>query len=83
MKILYDVKVGDNVIIAAGALVNKDVPPNSVVGGVPARVIGSFEEFVSKRKQFTVINAADNMRQEISIECENEMWEKFDKIHKV
>lgn len=82
-KILYDVKVGDNVIIAAGALVNKDVPPNSVVGGVPARVIGSFEEFVSKRKQFTVINAADNMRQEISIEYENEMWEKFDKIHKV
>lgn len=32
-KILYDVKVGDNVIIAAGALVNKDVPSNSVCGG--------------------------------------------------
>ena len=32
-KILYNVKVGDNVIIAAGALVNKDVPSNSVWGG--------------------------------------------------
>lgn len=32
-KILYNDKVGDNVIIAAGALVNKDVPSNSVWGG--------------------------------------------------
>lgn len=36
VKILYDVKVGDNVIIAAGTLVNKDVPPNSVWGGFQA-----------------------------------------------
>lgn len=30
-KILYVVKVGDNVIIAVGVLVNKDIPSNSVV----------------------------------------------------
>lgn len=48
--VLYDVTVGDNVIIGANSLVNKDVPSNSVVGGVPAKVIGSFEDFVEKRK---------------------------------
>lgn len=47
--ILYDVKIGSNVIVAAGALVNKDVPDNSVVGGIPAKVIGSFDDFLQKR----------------------------------
>ncbi|MBN8410993.1 acyltransferase [Halomonas litopenaei] len=38
--ILPGVKVGSNVIIAAGAVVNKDVDSNSAVGGVPARKLG-------------------------------------------
>ncbi len=47
--ILPDVKIGSNVIIGACSLVNKDVPDGSVVAGVPARVIGSFDDFVAKR----------------------------------
>ncbi len=39
--ILKGVTIGDNSIIAAGSIVNKDVPPNSLVGGVPAKVIKS------------------------------------------
>lgn len=35
--ILSGVTVGDNAIIAAGAVVTKDVPSNAVVGGVPRK----------------------------------------------
>ncbi|WP_270447353.1 sugar O-acetyltransferase [Lactobacillus delbrueckii] len=33
------VTIGDNVVIAAGAVVTKDVPSNSLLGGVPAKII--------------------------------------------
>ena len=38
-RIQKGVKIGDNAIIAAGSIVTKDVPPNSIVGGIPAKVI--------------------------------------------
>ena len=41
--ILPGVTIGSNVIIAAGAVVTKDVPDNSIVGGVPAKVIKQIE----------------------------------------
>ena len=37
--ILPGVTVGENAIVAAGAVVSKYVPPNTVVGGVPAKII--------------------------------------------
>ncbi|MGL5273714.1 MAG: DapH/DapD/GlmU-related protein [Phocaeicola sp.] len=37
--LLAGVTIGDNAIVAAGAVVTKDVPANSVVGGVPAKVL--------------------------------------------
>lgn len=33
------VKIGDNAVIAAGSVVNKDIPANKVVGGNPANII--------------------------------------------
>ncbi len=41
--VLPGVTVGDNSIIAAGAVVTKDVPPNTIVGGNPAKVIKTIE----------------------------------------
>jgi acetyltransferase-like isoleucine patch superfamily enzyme len=40
--ILPGVTVGENAVVAAGAVVNKDVPANTVVGGVPAKIIKTF-----------------------------------------
>ncbi|UBM58073.1 hypothetical protein LAG90_14800 [Marinilongibacter aquaticus] len=37
--ILTPVKIGNNVIIGAGAVVTKDIPDNCVVAGVPAKII--------------------------------------------
>lgn len=37
--ILPGVTVGENAVVAAGALVNRDVPTNTVVAGVPAKVV--------------------------------------------
>ena len=37
--ILPGVTIGENAIVAAGAVVSRDVPPNTVVAGVPAKVV--------------------------------------------
>lgn len=37
--ILPGVTIGENSIVAAGAVVTKDVPPNVIVGGVPAKIL--------------------------------------------
>ena len=46
--ILYDVTIGDNVIIGAGSLVNRDIPGGTVAAGVPAKVIGKFDDYRMK-----------------------------------
>lgn len=37
--VLQDVEIGDGAIVAAGAIVNKSIPPYTISAGVPARVI--------------------------------------------
>jgi maltose O-acetyltransferase len=44
--ILPGCSIGPNVTIAAGSVVNKDIPPNSCIAGVPARRYQSFDEFL-------------------------------------
>jgi maltose O-acetyltransferase len=46
--ILPNVKIGDNVVIGAGSVVRKDIPENSVVVGVPAKVICTLNEYLQK-----------------------------------
>ena len=42
--ILPGVTIGRHVVVAAGAIVTKDVPPNSLVAGVPAKIIKDLNE---------------------------------------
>jgi galactoside O-acetyltransferase len=42
--LLKGVTVGEGAIVAAGSVVTKDVPPFTIVGGNPARVIRNLEE---------------------------------------
>ena len=41
--ILPGVTIGNNVVVAAGSVVSKDIPDNSVVAGVPAKIIKNIE----------------------------------------
>ena len=42
--ILSGVTIGDNSVVAAGAVVTKSVPANTVVAGVPARIVKTIEK---------------------------------------
>lgn len=42
--ILHDVTIGEGAVVAAGAVVTKDVPPFTLVGGIPAKPIGKRPE---------------------------------------
>jgi acetyltransferase-like isoleucine patch superfamily enzyme len=41
--ILPGVTIGENAVVAAGAVVSKDVPANTVVGGIPAKIIKTIQ----------------------------------------
>ncbi len=40
VRIIEGVRIGDGAVVGTGAVVTKDVPPYSIVGGVPAKIIG-------------------------------------------
>jgi len=42
--ILPGVTIGENAVVAAGAVVSKDVPAGTVVGGVPAKIINTIDQ---------------------------------------
>lgn len=46
--LLGNIKIGPNSIVGASAVVTKDVPPNAVVAGNPARVVSTVEQYKEK-----------------------------------
>ena len=53
--ILAGVNIGTGAVVAAGAVVDKDVPPYTMVGGVPARVIRKLDAEELKQNVFKII----------------------------
>lgn len=47
--IMYNTIIGSNVIIGSGTMVLSDLESNSVYVGMPARKIGTFDDFIKKR----------------------------------
>ncbi len=51
--VLPNVTIGSHSIVAAGAIVTKDVPPRSVVAGNPARIISSVDDYLKKMRDLS------------------------------
>lgn len=66
--VLKGVSIGDNCFIAAGSVVTKSIPANSIAGGVPAKVLCSLDEYYERRKKQCVLEA---------IEYANSIRERF------
>jgi acetyltransferase-like isoleucine patch superfamily enzyme len=48
--ILANLRIGENAIVGAGSVVTKDVPPNSIVAGNPARILRSIDQTLEATK---------------------------------
>lgn len=57
--ILGGIKIGDGAIVAAGSVVTKDVPPMTIVGGNPAKIIK--KRFNTPEEEKTHLTALNNL----------------------
>jgi maltose O-acetyltransferase len=79
--ILPGVVIGDNSIIGAGSVVTKDIEPNVVACGNPARTICTLDEFVEKHRQgmeeYPVFSDEYTLGKNITLASRQEMNDKM------
>jgi len=71
--ILPNVEIGPSSIVGAGSVVTKDVPPHTVVAGVPARPICTLDEYI-QQYQSKMIPLTANDRETLRRELTQKLW---------
>ena len=61
------VKIGPNSIVAGGAVVTKDVPEGVIVGGNPAKIIGTVDDLVERRRMIKDIADWNSTRYDLEM----------------
>jgi maltose O-acetyltransferase len=77
--ILPGVTIGDNVIVAAGSIVSRDIPDGQVVAGNPAKIVCTLDDFL-QRKRTEMENSpcfGDEYTKNITPAMKNEMNNKM------
>lgn len=79
--IMSGVHIGQGAVIAAGAIVTKDVPPYAIVGGVPAKVVKyRFSEvFIEELKKIDF----ERLNEEIISDRINELYEELTDVNQI
>lgn len=78
--ILPDVTIGPNAIVAAGAVVTRDVPEDTIVAGVPAKPIGKMSTYGERLKEMTAAAPWGRLVAQRKGEWDAEMERELDRI---
>lgn len=82
--IMPGVTIGDNVLIAAGSVVTGSVPSNVVVGGNPAKVICTLEQYLQRNLDFNLnskeMDAQEKKRLLLSVDSSRLIQKRYLKI---
>ncbi len=85
--ILMNTTIGDDVIIGAGSLVTGNIPSDSIVAGVPAKVIGKTSEYIASQKEkmktAPVFDSSYTYHKKVSADKKEEMMKIFDEAKTV
>lgn len=53
-RIMMGVTIGEGALVAAGSVVTKSVPPYTIVGGNPAKIIGTIDDYIERNMKYNV-----------------------------
>lgn len=65
--ILPNITIGPNSVIGAGSVVTKDVPPNSIYAGNPAKFVSSYSKYLEKSKKRSTGAIPKKLRKKVLI----------------